>query len=256
MTHQCQSDVYSAFAEIYDQVMRDVDYDSWTQYVIDLTQKYEVEVNTVLDLACGTGGHALRFAQLGYQVMGIDRSYPMLELAREKAELQHLDVQFFQSPMESFSKLKLGREFDLVICLYDSLNYIVEDDLVARCFEDAFSHVRPGGLFIFDVTTEYNLIKNFSGFTFSENFDDASYIWENQYSIESKKCVSKVTIFQHINGHYQKFVEEHIQKVYPRPWLIDRLRDIGFEVLAVLRNMSEMPATPKCERIHFVCRKQ
>ena len=255
MNKENQSNVYSAFGEIYDKVMRDVDYDSWTEYVIGLTKRFKVKVNKALDLACGTGGHSIRLAQLGYDVTGVDRSYTMLELAREKAQNQGLDIAYHEAPIESFSCLNLPQDYDLIICLYDSLNYVLEEELVTQCIEEAYKHNRPGGLFIFDVTTEYNLIKNFSGFTFSENFDDASYIWENHYSMEEKICTSKVTIFQNINGHFQKYVEDHIQKVYSRTWLTQELRDAGYNVIGEFRNMSEMPANPKCERIHFVCQK-
>jgi SAM-dependent methyltransferase len=255
MNDHNQTAVYSAFADIYDRVMRDVDYESWTEYIIGLSTRFKVKANTVLDLACGTGGHSIHLAQRGYKVTGVDQSYSMLEYAREKATDMELDIGFHESPLHSFSSLHLPQDFDLIICLYDSLNYVLEEELITKTFEEAYKHNRPGGLFIFDVTTEYNLIKNFSGFTFSENFDDASYIWENHYSMEEKVCTSKVTIFQHINGHYQKYVEDHIQKVYTRAWLTQELRDAGYNVLGEFRNMSEMPANPKCERIHFVCQR-
>lgn len=255
MNQEHQTEVYSAFAEIYDQVMRDVDYDSWTQYVIDLAKKFRVKVHTILDLACGTGGHSLRMAQRGYRVTGVDISNSMLELAREKTGQAELEIVYHQSPIQAISGLQLPTDFDLITCLYDSLNYILDEEDVIECFEEAYKHNRIGGLFIFDVTTEYNLIKNFSGFTFSENFDGASYIWENKYSIESKICTSKVTIFQNINGHYAKYIEDHLQKVYSTAWITEQLRITGYDVIGEFRNMSQMPANPKCERVHFVCQK-
>ncbi|MGC9326708.1 MAG: class I SAM-dependent DNA methyltransferase, partial [Candidatus Hinthialibacter sp.] len=183
--------VYSAFAEIYDQVMRDVDYGSWARHILRLAQKFDIPTQKILELACGTGGHALQLARMGCDVVGVDRSSTMLRIAREKRDKAELHLDLRQGEMDSFSPLGLDRDFDLATCLYDSLNYILEEEKIECCFREVYAHLRMGGGFIFDVTTEYNLLQNFSGYTFAENFENASYIWENDYDILSKICSSK-----------------------------------------------------------------
>jgi len=249
------SDVYSAFAEIYDLVMRDVDYDSWSRHVLDLAGRYRIEVHKILELACGTGSMALRLAAQGYQITGLDRSGDMLRWARAKTADAGLEIDFRQGDMEEFSLLPLERDFDLVICLYDSLNYLLTEQGVQRCFENVNRHLRPAGGFIFDVTTEYNLLHNFAGFTFAENFEESSYIWENEYNMVTKVCDSKVTLFLQRHGRFQKHIEVHSQRVYPTPFLTGLLRETGFEVLGTFHNLTFKPVQNECERIHFVCRK-
>lgn len=249
------TDVYSAFAEIYDLVMRDVDYDSWSRHILELAGRYRINVRKILELACGTGSMALRLAAQGYQVTGLDRSEEMLRWARAKCAAAGLEITFRQGEMEAFSRLPLERDFDLVICLYDSMNYLLTEEDLQRCFQEVNRHLRPAGGFIFDVTTEYNLLHNFAGFTFAENFEEASYIWENEYNLTQKICDSKVTIFLQRHGRFQKHIEVHSQRVYSTHLLSDLLRKTGFEVLGLYHNLTLKSVQDECERIHFVCRK-
>ena len=76
---------YEAFAELYDALMDDVDYDSWAEYYLRLIQGAGVKPATLCDCACGTGSMSVRFAARGIRVTGVDRSEEMLAKAQEKA---------------------------------------------------------------------------------------------------------------------------------------------------------------------------
>jgi len=247
--------MYEAFARIYDLVMRDVDYASWAHHIEGLCKRHGIEVKKILDLACGSGSHALHLLRKGYQVVGIDSSPEMIAQARRKMALVHRWFPVFHGKMESFTQEGIDRDFDLAVCLYDSLNYILEDKGVSACFREVHDHLRPGGGFIFDVTTEHNLLVNFAGYTFAENFEDYSYIWENEYSIETKICSSRVTVFERKDGLYEKYVEVHNQRVYPTGALKTWLQETGFDVLGTYHNTTQEPVKPKAERIHFVARR-
>lgn len=255
MTPTSEKEIYSAFAVIYDTVMRDVDYDSWARHIIRLAKKFRLPRSKLLEIACGTGTLSLRLTQLGCDVTGVDLSGDMLKLAREKLRAEDVDLPLYQASMDNLSSLDLEPVFDLVTCLYDSLNYLLHEEAVLRSFHDVYELLRPGGGYIFDVTTEYNLLHNFAGYTFAENFDDVSYIWENEYDILEKICSSKVSMFRLEDSGYQKYVEVHRQKVYSTAWLKQSLNAVGFEVLGTFYNMTDKPVKAKCERIHFVCKK-
>ncbi len=247
---------YSAFAEIYDQVMKDVDYPHWAKHVLRLAKKYNFEGKRWLDLACGTGSTSLQLIGHGLDMTGVDFSPRMLEKGREKAEKKKMNLPLFVGGMDRFEQEGLPRDFDVIICLYDSLNYLTEAEQVQSCFEQVSAHLRPGGGFIFDVTTEYNLIQNFAGYTFAENLDSASYIWENEYNIVNKLCRSRVTIFMNREaGRYEKTIENHDQRVYRLKDLLVWLEDAGFENLGQYKDQTMEPPSQKCERIHFVARK-
>lgn len=255
MNETKDSAVYDAFADIYDQVMRDVDYASWAQHIANLVKRFKIRGKKLLELACGSGSMAVQLDRKGFHVTGIDRSEAMLRHAQLKAALLDCQIPLYKADMESFSSLGLERDFDLVTCLYDSMNYLLEETKIVSTFQEVYNHLRPGGGFIFDVTTEYNLLYNFAGFTFAENLENASYIWENEYDIVKKECSSKVTVFTNRAGKYEKYVELHVQRIYSNQFITDTLQTAGFELLGMFHDMTEEPVQTKCERIHFVCKK-
>lgn len=256
MIHSIEQPVYTAFAHIYDRVMRDVDYDSWSSHIINLCRKFSLPHNSILELACGTGSMAQRLAPFTSKMVGIDFAQPMIDIAKEKLHEHQIDIPLYRASMADFSHLNLDKNYELAICLYDSLNYLLSEEEVQQCFAQTYDHLVAGAGFIFDVTTEYNLLHNFAGFTYAENYDDSSYIWENEYDIVEKICRSKVTIFIREDGLFQKHIEEHIQKVYTTKMLKRWAEAAGFEILAQFHNLTTKPPKEKCERIHYVCRKK
>jgi hypothetical protein len=118
-----------------------------------------------------------------------------------------------------------------------------------------YQHLEPGGGFIFDVTTEYNIVKNFDDYTFSENCEGYSFIWENVYRIEKKTITSHVTIFAREGALYRKYEEDHVQKIYATADLRKWSKEAGFDLLGVFSEFTRDLPNPESERIHFVLRK-
>jgi len=245
---------YDRFALIYDQVMRGVDYPLWVDHILNLARKFEFDSSRVCDLACGTGSLALLLAEKGCEVLGVDRSPTMIEEAKEKAQAAACSsVQWRQADITAF---ECEQKFSLVTCLYDSVNYLLKREDVAACFERARRLLEPGGGFIFDVTTEYNILVNFADYTFAENFADFSYIWENAYDINSKIITSEVTIFQKNGEQFFRFAETHRQKIYSTKVLEALIRKAGFEILGAFEGFTLNSPGPKAERIHYVCKEK
>jgi len=152
ITSKVLTEPYSAIAPYYDIIMRDVDYDDWLWYIHQLFRKFGHRPRTILDLACGTGTCSIPLSKQGYDVFAIDNSDAMLRIAREKAENEHLSIQYSRQKMESFS---LPRKVDTIICLFDSLNYILEERRMLKAFKCAYQALLPCGFFVFDMNTEY-----------------------------------------------------------------------------------------------------
>ena len=246
--------MYEKFALIYDRVMRGVDYPTWAEYVLNLAQKYGFDTAEICDLACGTGSLAFQLVQSGCKVFGVDGSEMMLAEARRKAEKEGVErIQWQQGDLRDFD---LGRRFLLITCLYDSINYLLTKQDVLSCFRSVFRHLEPGGGFIFDITTEYNIISNFAEYTFAENFEDFSYIWENRYNIASKIISSDVTMFRKQGDQFSKATETHRQKIFPTAEIEKLARKAGFEVLGAFDGFTFNEPGSKVERIHFACRKK
>lgn len=114
--------------------------------------RYAVALRSALDLACGTGEFAVGLARQGIAATGVDRSPEMLAVARRRAHEGGVAVRFVQQDMR---ELDLADRFDLVTCLYDSLNYVLEEAELAEAFRRVRRLTR--GLFLFDVNTLYGL---------------------------------------------------------------------------------------------------
>jgi glycine/sarcosine N-methyltransferase len=103
-------------------------------------------VRRVLDAACGTGHHAIAFAQRGYRVMGTDLSAPMIARAVENAAAQGVDVTFTVAGLGGYAAL--GQTFDAAICLGNSLPHLLSNKAVQEALADFAAVLRPGGLLV------------------------------------------------------------------------------------------------------------
>ena len=104
----------------------------------------------LLDIGCGTGGHAVHLARRGHHVLGVDRSLPMLEIARQKTAAAGLSgqVELLQGDLRT---LNIGRTFDAAIMMFAVLGYQETDKDVADALAAVGRHLKPGGEFIFDI---------------------------------------------------------------------------------------------------------
>ena len=139
----------SLYADIYDSIYRDKNYDEECGILCKLFDLYgDGCISSVLDLGCGTGNHALRLADLGYRVTGVDQSEEMLDIARVKAEKKSLPVTLYQGDIKSVG---INQTFDAAILMFAVLGYQVTNDDLIQALRNIRRHLRVGGLLIFDV---------------------------------------------------------------------------------------------------------
>ena len=100
------------------------------------------EASTLLDVACGTGGHLVHLRRW-YEVAGVDLDPGMLDEARRRLP----DEELIEGDMRSF---RLDRTFDVVTCLFSSIGYMRSDRDLDRAVSTMTSHLRPGGVFVMD----------------------------------------------------------------------------------------------------------
>lgn len=137
----------STYSDVYDALYQAKDYESECDFLEAIFQRCGVKISTILDLGCGTGGHAIPLAQRGYQVVGVDRSPAMLERARRKAQEAGVLVEFVEGDIRT---VDLERTFDAVIAMFSAISYQISNaDLAAACCT-ARRHLKPGSIFTFD----------------------------------------------------------------------------------------------------------
>jgi len=106
-------------------------------------------IKHILDMGCGTGGHAIPLALRGYKVHGIDRSTEMVAIAKEKAEAQGLsDQTWFETG--DIQSVNLKKNFHAVICMFAVIGYQISNDELFAALQTVRKHLKPKGLFICD----------------------------------------------------------------------------------------------------------
>ncbi|MFC1964600.1 class I SAM-dependent DNA methyltransferase [Chloroflexota bacterium] len=140
---------FERYANFYDWLYRDKDYREECNFVKRIFEAYgEKEIRTILDLGCGTGSHALVFAEMGYTVTGVDLSEKMLRLAGNKSTAQNKQINFLQGDIRC---LDLQRRFDAVIAMFNVLGYQTTNQDVVNTIRSARNHLNSGGLFVCDI---------------------------------------------------------------------------------------------------------
>jgi len=135
------------YAEAYDYLYQNKNYEKECDFIEKVFKKFTKRVKTILDLGCGTGGHALILTQRGYQAVGVDRSKEMLDIAKRKAQEADLAIEFIE---EDITNLKLRKKFDAVISMFAVMSYQTSNSALSGVCKVVREHLKGGGLFLFD----------------------------------------------------------------------------------------------------------
>ncbi|MFH7245463.1 MAG: class I SAM-dependent DNA methyltransferase [Spirulina sp.] len=143
--------VFDAYAQYYDLLYQDKDYQAEANFVISLVNAHAPKAKTILELGCGTGRHAEYFVDVGYQVWGVEKSPEMIAQCQKRWLQLPKDKQQAFNPVEGDLRLiNLDQKFDVVIALFHVISYQTANQDIRRAFDNVRNHLKPGGLFIFD----------------------------------------------------------------------------------------------------------
>lgn len=238
---------YSKLAEIYDNLMDHVDYKKWSNYVKSFFNKADRNIQNILDLSCGTGSLLEYYCKMKYKCIGCDYSLSMIREAKNKDRLKGMP--FFNG--DAVNIALIDESVDVILFLYDSINYILNEDDLFRLFKDSKRVLRKGGLFIFDIITESLCLKYYKNFYDSEIWGNQGYYRYSYYNEEKKSQINEFSIL--LNG--KLYNEKHKQKIYPIKKIIGYLDTIDFKLCSLTDNFSLREGNEYSERIHFVCKK-
>lgn len=243
-------EAYSGFAEVYDQFMDNVPYDEWCAYLISLLGEYGIADGLILELGCGTGNMTVRLSQAGYDLIGVDNSEEMLSIAMNKRQEQK--ILYLLQDMREFELYGTVRA---VICVCDSLNYVMEEEDLLQVFALVNNYLDPGGIFLFDLNTIFKY-QQMGDSVIAENREDASFIWENTYYPDEQVNEYELTIFVEEQPEiYRKYAETHYQRGYELENVIRLLKEAGMTFEAVYDAFTKEPPKPESERVIFVARE-
>ena len=260
---------YTGFAQVYDLFMDNIPYDEWSEYVVSIIKKYGTKDGIILELGCGTGKITRRLANQGYDMIGIDNSYDMLQIAIEKEdELRDEDGNL---PRNGILYLHQDmREFELygtvaaVVSICDSMNYITNEDDLVEVFRLVNKYLDTSGYFIFDLNTEYKYKEILGERIIAENRDEASFIWDNMYYEEEKINEYNLTVYAKVeseedsygDGFFERFDEVHYQKAYSLERIQELLEKAGMEFVTAYDAFTFEAPKENSERIYVVAREK
>ena len=245
-------EAYTGFAEVYDVFQDNVPYEEWCSYVTGLLKEYQVMDGLVLDLGCGTGSLTGLMARSGYDMIGIDNSGEMLQIAMNKRNASGLDILYLLQDMRGF---ELYGTVKAVISICDSMNYIMEYQELVEVFRLVKNYLDPKGVFIFDLNTEYKYRELLADNTFAEDREESSFIWNNFYDEEDKVNEYDLTLFVKEGELYRKFEETHYQRAYGLDQIQQAIRDGGMEFVAAYDACTRNPVQQDSERIYVIARE-
>lgn len=248
-------EAYTSFAAVYDTFMDNIPYDEWGIYLKSLLKEYDVEGGLMLDLGCGTGTMTEILAEAGYDMIGVDNSEDMLEIAMEKKVESGHDILYLLQDMREF---ELYGTVNAVVSICDSVNYITEEEELKDVFRLVNNYLDPKGIFIFDFNTEYKYREILGDCTIAENREECSFIWDNYYYEEEKINEYELSLFiqEEDSELYRKYEETHFQKAYTYETMRRLIEESGLEFVTAYDAFTHVKPTEKSERIYMIARER
>lgn len=272
------TEAYTDFASVYDTFMDDTPYQEWADFLAELISTYgiskpykngekvpgtessekeklETEKDLVVDLGCGTGTLTELLSRKGYDMIGVDMSAEMLNVALAKKEKSGSPILYLCQDMR---ELDLYSTVGTVISVCDSVNYLLEDEEVLETFGLVNNYLYPGGIFLFDFNTVYKYEQIIGDTTIAENREKCSFIWENYYHEDGHINEYDLTVFvrEEKSGLFRRFTETHFQRGYTVEEMKGFLEQAGLELIRFLDADTHKEPTACSERIYGIAREK
>lgn len=237
---------YQKFAYLYDALNTDEFYENYYNFLTKLWKKLKFKPKRILELACGTGRLAELLLKNHYEIEGLDLSSSMLRIARLRK------IKCYLGDMTRFN---LKKKYDVVLCFFDSLNYLPTEKALQQCFVSVQKCLTQGGLFIFDMNSDFKInqiVPNFG--TEYHKVKNAEAVLLN--SFKPNTWITKIIIFQKTkHGKYERFYEDHIEKAYKLAEIKKILRQSGLKIINIYSDFKLQRVKKNSKRWFFVCRR-
>jgi SAM-dependent methyltransferase len=247
-----------AYAGSYDLLYKDKNYAAEAASVAKWLKRHEIKSGALLELGSGTGRHAIEFARLGYEVLGVERSDAMLRRAKSKRFQNAIGrLEFECGDLRSY---RSDRIFDAVVSLFHVVSYqITNEDLIAT-FETAAHHLHRGGLFVFDCWYGPAVLSEPPSARIKRIADEnvtVTRIAEPALDVRRNVAVINYTILIERNGRdLQHWQETHRMRYLFEPEISELLKRTGFELCDAHESVTGRPLGADTWSATFVAKKR
>lgn len=238
---------YDKIADVYDKVIGD--FSDTSEYLNRTLKKFFIrgkDKPSLLELGCGTGNNLINLKDR-FSLTGIDTSSKMLSAAKKKIT----DAEFYLRDIRSFS---FGKKFDIVLCLYDTINHLIRFGEWKKLFRNVSGHLKDSGIFIFDINTLYKL-NNFAAVSPLINNIENDYLIADIRRLSANVFNWNLKIFKNTIRKNYKLTEADIKEAsFDVKIIKDELKK-NFEIIRT-EEESGIRADKQSERIYFICKKR
>lgn len=235
-----ENDAFAELAQYYDAIMEDVDYYRWFR-TTEAIARMAPQPFIHLDAACGTGVLIDRLSGPRWKSFGIDLSAAMLRQTRAQGR----DVNVANADLRA---LPFSCTFSLITCLFDSINFLLEEEDLRRAMRQLADALLPGGILYCDAVTERMVLEHFDGQTWTETTGAFETTWSNAYDPKTGINNSRI----HVDAGARGTVRE---RIYSRETLESAMEDAGLVILGVLDAHSWRPPQRRTTRLDLVAIK-
>ena len=250
-----KKDLYEALAPFYDAFNGDLDYGKWADFIEETFRRYfPGKVESVLDLACGTGRMTEELCRRGYDMIGVDLSSEMLSVARASAEKKGMADRILYL-CQDMCEFELYGTVEAVVCCLDAVNHVTDRASLSRCFHWVHNYLVPNGLFLFDVNSPYKFREVYGDRAYVLEDDGVLCAWQNQFSERSKTCDFYISLFsENEDGLYERTDTVRRERLYTIPALSRLLKENGLELLYICPDFSFGNIKETDERYYIAAR--
>lgn len=244
---------YEVISRIYDDLMEEVDYGEWCDFMEALFLENGEEIHHIFELGCGSGIMTEKLLQKGYEVVGVDSSQEMLELAGERLEPFGKNIILMRQDIEELD-FEIY-EIDCILSSNDTLNYISDSEKLEHLFSYLHRRLKTGGSLVFDISSEYKLKTVLGNNVFGQSFEDMTYLWENEYDEEKRQLEIRVNVFEQEGEFYRRYEEVQTQRAYSEREIVHMLQKTGYKNIKIYGDLKKYGERTCAQRLFFCAMK-
>ncbi len=223
--------IFKDYSKYYDLLYSDKLYEKEVNYIHGLIKKYLLQpAKSILNLGCGTGKHDIFLSEMGYNVTGIDISLEMLDVAQQSKKK---NAHFLHGDLRT---IRVNKIFDVVSSLFHVISYQTSDKDLQDAFLTAKSHLKPGGIFIFDCWYGPGVLNDLpakrkkevenAGLKIKRVSTPVMYPDQNMVEVQFD-----IEVVNKISGENFHLSENHKMRYLFLPELRKKLEAIGFDIV-------------------------
>ena len=214
--------MYEDFSYIYDKLSFDLEYEKYANNILSLVEKNNIKKENMLELAAGSGMLTNFFFDEFKNIDALDISTDMLNVFANKYDVDNVNLIYYD--MVEFEN---PNSYDLIVILLDSINYVTDPRDLERLFKNCYKNLKPNGLLVFDINSEYKMNEVFGSNCYVYEYEDIFYTWDN--FMEDELVDMHLNFFiEDEDGRYDRIYEYQQERAYGRDFVKRLVAKAGF----------------------------